>query len=268
MNIEVNGLTLNYDEFGTGDTPLVLLHGFTQSRSDWQGVIGCLPLDRLHVYAFDAHGHGRSDAPPSGYVASNAARDIAEAMRLLGFEAFHFAAHSMGGFIGLALAAHHPASLLSLTLVSPAPAIGVRNFDPERQLLAAAREAIGDTDRYWSWIATWAARQIEPKLLAELKRRHEDPGEATLEAGYDLMAEDLSGILSRIVAPALMVTGERDPLREANLADAARIPGCGLHLFYRAGHMLEMEVPAELARLIVDFIENGARRAEPAQASR
>ena len=43
----------------------------------------------------------------------------------------------------------------------------------------------------------------------------------------------------------------------ANLADHARIPNAALHIFYRIGHFIPWEVPAEFAALLADFIARG-----------
>src|SRR5262245_40224395 len=128
-SVTVNGINLNYDEHGAGLEPLVLVHGFTQARTHWRALIDQLPLERLRVFAFDMRGHGKSDAPPSGYEMSQMADDVAAAMQKLGIESFHFAGHSMGCQVGVALAARHPKQCKSLTLVASAPLSGAKAFD-------------------------------------------------------------------------------------------------------------------------------------------
>jgi pimeloyl-ACP methyl ester carboxylesterase len=256
--VKAGNIELYYEQFGAGTEPLVLAHGYTQSRAHWQALVKALPLDTLRVYAFDLRGHGRSDAPADGYTMSQVADDLAAATQELGLESFNFAGHSMGGNVGIALAGRHPERLRSLVVVCGAPADGIGSVDPEGSILAAAKENCGDAEKYWAWIETWAGRPIAGELLDSFKRAYEPC--AALEQAYNGVKEDLSHLLPRITVPTLVVTGDRDVLRDANLSTAARIPGSGLHVFYRAGHMLEMEVPLELAGLIVDFIEQTALR--------
>ena len=55
---EINGLTINYAEVGSGD-PLVMLHGAGQRWQSWSQEIGLLS-HRWHVFAPDARGYGKS----------------------------------------------------------------------------------------------------------------------------------------------------------------------------------------------------------------
>src|SRR5688500_20372666 len=61
MLLRINGITLNVEQYGTGQ-PLLLLHGFTGSASTWAPLIGALP-PHLRTIAPDLIGHGRSDSP-------------------------------------------------------------------------------------------------------------------------------------------------------------------------------------------------------------
>jgi pimeloyl-ACP methyl ester carboxylesterase len=253
-SVNVNGLNLYYDEHGIGSETLVLVHGFTQARTHWRALIDQLPLDKLRVLAFDMRGHGRSDAPASGYGMSQMADDVAEATQSLGLQSFHFAGHSMGCQVGVALASRRPERLRSLTLVAPPPLAGAKAFDPGGQLLEAAREATPRAETYWPWIETWAARRIPAELLAALQLDYEPMTQDHLGQVYEGCCEDLSGFLPTITTPTLVVAGEKDLLRDFNLADAARIPGRCMQVFYGVGHMIEMEAPKELARLMVDFM--------------
>ena len=54
--INAGDINLTYEEFGTGQEPLVLVHGWTGTRRNWRAMIDCLPLDRLRVYALDSDG--------------------------------------------------------------------------------------------------------------------------------------------------------------------------------------------------------------------
>jgi pimeloyl-ACP methyl ester carboxylesterase len=257
--VKAGEVELYYEQFGSGEEALVLAHGYTQSRVHWHALLEALPAGSLRAYAFDLRGHGLSDAPPSGYSMSQLADDLAAAARELGLDSFHFAGHSMGSNVGMALAARHPGRLRSLVLVSGAPAEGIGSVDPEGGILAAARDNCGDAEKYWTWIETWTGRPIAGDLLHLLKREYESC--RALEEAYAGLKEDNSPLLPKIAVPALVVTGDRDGLRDASLNAAARIRGCALHVFYRAGHMLELEVPQELAGLIVDFIEQSTHQA-------
>jgi pimeloyl-ACP methyl ester carboxylesterase len=83
--------------------------------------------------------------------------------------------------------------------------------------------------------------------------------DAAYEEAWQAMADArLAETITRIRTPTLMVVGERDDLRDANLEDARRIPDCALHLFYRVGHMIQFDVPDAFVALLDDFVQHGA----------
>ena len=78
--------------------------------------------DRYHIVRMDLRGFGRSFVPAKGEAWSIDAmvRDVRDVLAAVGVERVHFVGESTGGTVGLHLAAHHPACLLTLTMVSAA----------------------------------------------------------------------------------------------------------------------------------------------------
>src|SRR5467141_3853249 len=72
--VEVNGVRLHYLIAGKGD-PVVLLHGYAQTRHMWLPLIAKLS-DKHTVIAADLRGFGQSSAPPDGYTKAAMAQDI------------------------------------------------------------------------------------------------------------------------------------------------------------------------------------------------
>jgi pimeloyl-ACP methyl ester carboxylesterase len=72
----------------------------------------------------------------------------------------------------------------------------------------------------------------------------------------------LGDAIAGIQVPTLMMVGDRDFLRAANLADAARIPNCGLQVFYRVGHEIAHDVPDEFVAVLDDFVQHGVAAAD------
>ena len=89
QQVEVGEVVLRYDELGTGDPPLLLLHGFTGAAVDFVDVAPDLARDR-RVVMYDQRGHGDSTntgdastytfdqltADLAGFVAARGARAI------------------------------------------------------------------------------------------------------------------------------------------------------------------------------------------------
>lgn len=87
---------LSYERFGTG-TPVVLVHGITESRHSWDPLIEGLSA-HYDVVALDLRGHGNSthEAP---YDLTTMAGDVGELVAHLGLESPLMVGHSLGGLV-------------------------------------------------------------------------------------------------------------------------------------------------------------------------
>ncbi|KAL9247090.1 hypothetical protein vseg_020558 [Gypsophila vaccaria] len=104
---------------------VVFLHGFISSSSFWtETVFKCLSEDtkkKYRLFAVDLLGFGRSPKPRDCLYTLNNHVEMIEKSVLSssGLSSFHLVAHSMGSIIALALAAKHPQSVKSVTLIAP-----------------------------------------------------------------------------------------------------------------------------------------------------
>ena len=64
--VDVDGLAIHYTRTGGVKPSLVLAHGFSDDGLCWTPVTQALEAD-YDIIMIDARGHGRSDAPESGY---------------------------------------------------------------------------------------------------------------------------------------------------------------------------------------------------------
>ena len=127
--------------------PLVLfLHGAALDKTVWQLQTRYFSHRGYSVLAVDLPGHGGSEGRPCSSIEEYA--DWAAALiEAAGYERAHLVGHSMGGLIGLDMAARHPDKAATLTMAGPAAAI------PVHPALTAAAEA-GDRLAY-ELMASW-----------------------------------------------------------------------------------------------------------------
>ncbi|RSM73159.1 alpha/beta hydrolase [Actinoplanes sp. ATCC 53533] len=121
MRIEVNGVELCVETFGSPADPPVLLVGVT--TLSWADEL-CAALAGRYVVRYDLRDAGRStfadpDAP--GYDLRDLVTDASELLVALGLGRTHVAGLGVGGFIAQLLALDHPDQVASLTLVSTRP---------------------------------------------------------------------------------------------------------------------------------------------------
>jgi pimeloyl-ACP methyl ester carboxylesterase len=199
--IAANGLEVGYDVHGAGP-PLVLLHGATSlGAEDFAAQIPLLSRAFL-VHVPDARGHGRTrwDAA-DGFRYDWLVDDLVAFVDALGLASFHLVGFSMGAMTALQFAARHPERLRTLVVAGittqrePRTSVARRLMDPNRI----------DRD--------------DPPFAARLARRHDaGQGAGAWRRLLPAIAADVAvqplltpRDLRRIVVPALVVTGDRDP---------------------------------------------------------
>jgi pimeloyl-ACP methyl ester carboxylesterase len=117
--IEANNLTFHYWASGRG-SDLVLVHGLGGNLAGWHLTLVPELQREFRVLTYDLRGHGRSDAPPSGYTTADMAHDLRAVLDALGIEKAALVGHSWGGDIVLHFALLHPERAGDLVVVEGA----------------------------------------------------------------------------------------------------------------------------------------------------
>lgn len=103
----VNGVQLNYLDWGGDGPPLVLIHGLGDNPHIFDDLARALS-PRFHVVAYARRGHGRSEAPRSGYDVATLTEDLKQLLDQLGIRQAHLLGWSMGGNEITEFAARYP----------------------------------------------------------------------------------------------------------------------------------------------------------------
>lgn len=110
-------VTLDYVEQGRRNgVPLILLHGYGDSRRSFDRVLPRLPAS-IYAIAVSQRGHGDSDRPAGGYSVDDFAADVANLMDRLDLPAAVIAGHSMGASVAQRFALLYPNRVLGLVLI-------------------------------------------------------------------------------------------------------------------------------------------------------
>jgi pimeloyl-ACP methyl ester carboxylesterase len=104
-------------------TPVILLHGVTDSWRSFEPVLPHLPPD-LRVMALSQRGHGGSDKPAGGYRPADFAADVVAFMDVMAIERAVLVGHSMGSINALRCAIDHPSRVAGLLLAGTMPWFG------------------------------------------------------------------------------------------------------------------------------------------------
>jgi len=255
---------------GGSGSPLVLLHGFSDTWRIWELVLPM--LERRHdVLALTLPGHA-GGPPVHGEVGPGLMPDAVErAMDEAGFETAHFAGNSLGGFVALQLAARGRAR----SVVAFAPAGGWPKGDEVYQELLASQAKMVDQAKTTSphaaaIVSTREGRRQATRLItmsfehipAELLA-HQMLGMAgcagapelidyALREGFELDAEN-------VACPVRIVWGTDDVIVPWP-ASAVRyrhewLPHADWVELEGVGHAPQLDVPLETAQLILGFTD-------------
>lgn len=117
--LELDGVSIQCDVAGRGTPPLVLLHGLTGHRKDFERVVPDLAR-HTRVLAPDLRGHGDSSKTGSakGYDFATLVADQRRLLDVLGIDRCDLLGHSFGGMLALRFALAHPERVASLVLMS------------------------------------------------------------------------------------------------------------------------------------------------------
>ena len=119
-----DGVETAYDVTGDGP-PVLLLHGFPQTRALWSEIVPRL-AETYTVVTADLRGYGASSKPPAdddlaNYSFRAMGADQFALMRHLGFDSFHLIGHDRGARTAYRMALDAPETVRSLTLMDIVP---------------------------------------------------------------------------------------------------------------------------------------------------
>jgi pimeloyl-ACP methyl ester carboxylesterase len=117
--IRVNDLNFHYWQSGQGPD-LVLVHGLGGNLAGWH--LTMVPELQRHyrVTTYDLRGHGRSDAPRSGYTTRDMAEDLRGLMDALHVGPARIVGHSWGADVVLHFALLYPEKINQIVLIEAA----------------------------------------------------------------------------------------------------------------------------------------------------
>ncbi|SPF80723.1 alpha/beta fold hydrolase [Pseudoprimorskyibacter insulae] len=271
--------TVAYDVSGNGP-PVLLLHGFPQTRAMWRPIAAQLRT-RFTVITADLRGYGDSSAPPRMEDMSFRAMsdDMIALMAHLGHDRFHLVGHDRGARTAHRMALDHAGAIQTLT---------VMDIVPTHLLLDQMTTPIARAYYHWFFLAQPAPlpetmighdpdayfercllgfgkaelSDFDPVLLDDYRRAWRDPRKiaamcndyrAAIDVDFALDAADLN---RRVTCPSLVLFGKDGAvartldvgatwLDRLTEMQAKPIPG---------GHFFPDQYPDETAQALLDFL--------------
>lgn len=246
-----DGVTLRYIEAGTGDPPLVFVHGWTCSRDFWPGQLPHF-AKKHHVVALDLRGHGESDKPDEDYSIDGFADDVAWLIGELGLDKPVVIGHSMGGSIALNLARRYPELTSAIVMVdSPIHPLPDAMAPMVEQLIAGLQSPQWETVALGFGSQTFFDANTPPALIEEIRSQMRAPQRVTYTALKDILT-DRNQAAGPIPVPSLFIRAQTAYATENDLRK--HIPGMGV-VTVPSAHFVQMEQPAATNNIISDFLD-------------
>jgi 3-oxoadipate enol-lactonase len=241
---------------------MILQHGFGRSGRFWYSWVPYLSRF-FKVVRPDIRGLGQSSADfdlERGFTLDACIADLVAIVDHLGAEAVHFCGESMGGILGMVLAATHPARVRTLTLVSSPVYIGAAT--KETYALGHASEAEAQQKMgMQAWVAatnrtTRFPPETDPGLLAwyeeEFARNRAD---VQMAMGKLLHGASAEPFLPRIEAPVLGLYPTAGPITSADQEAMLTSKIRNLRMIHLPAnfHKVQLLFPATCANCLLNF---------------
>ena len=252
-----NGTRLSYVEMGDPrGSPVLLLHGYTDSSRVWTILAPQLEQHRLIIP--DQRGHGASDAPECCYSMHQYADDARLLLDALGVERAAVVGHSMGSMVSQVLAAEHPERVTRMVLIGSTALTAVRRDNwMWSQIMALRMPIAGNTEFLRAWGPQASPTPVDPVMRSwyepEIAATPPHVWRAVLR---ELVDVPIGRYAPDVRAPVMILSGGRDELfpAEHHRALVAAYPGSEAHVFADLGHNLVLERPHEVGPLLVRFL--------------
>lgn len=250
------GVGLDYEEHGTGDPPIVLVHGILCDRRY------LAPQQEFfsgahRTVAVDLRGHGLSDVPQQGYSIDGLADDLGWMCVQLDLSEPVLVGHSLGGIVALACAARHPELVGAVVALDSVLLIGDTRKAAMATLLRGLRsnEYLPVVREYFrSFFAPADDLARQEWILGEIARVPPRVGIAIWEDGT--FRFDDAAAVSSCRAPFLYIDAgtpnvDLDLLRRLS-------PNLTLGRTVGSGHFHQLEVPEQVNSMVERFLHLNA----------
>ncbi|MEP6648518.1 MAG: alpha/beta hydrolase [Lapillicoccus sp.] len=251
-----DGVGLDYEERGSGDPPILLVHGILCDRRYMAPQLEY--FSRAHrTVAVDLRGHGRSDVPRQGYTIDGLAEDLAWMCVQLDLERPVVVGHSLGGIVALALAAPHPDLVQGVVALDSVLLVG----DGRKAAMTALLERMRSNDYLpvvREYFRGFFAPSDDPErrrwILEEIGRVPPHVGISVWEDGT--FAFDDAAAVAACRAPFLYIDAGTPNVDLDRLHELS--PNLTLGRTVGSGHFNLLEVPDQVNAMIAQFLANNA----------
>ncbi len=249
QELKLHDVTLNYQDRGSGDIPIIFIHGFPVDKSQWEPQLSILQK-YTRVIAYDVRGFGKSGSTDEPLSIDLLADDLIQVMNALNVPSAIICGLSMGGYIALNAVNRFRSRICALILCDT-------NCDADTDDIKEARlEAIRRIEIHGieTYCESFLRKAFSLEAISDNKRSIQamrrvimaTPATSIINTLRALMDRaDTSPTLGSIRVPTLILCGQEDTISGPKKSESlfAGIKGSTMYVFDGVGHFPNLELP-------------------------
>lgn len=260
LNIKVNGFTICYDDLGSGEIPIIFIHGFPFNKSTWESQMEFLRKTQ-RVIAYDIRGFGKSTSGEEKASISLFANDLVGFMDALKIKRAVVCGFSMGGYALLNAVNSYPDRFKAIVLSDTQCIADTPELIKKRELTIMKINS-GKLNEFADGFIedVFCAETLATKkeLVEDLREIVLSTSPLSVIAGLVAMAErkEMCSTISKISIPTLIICGKEDTITVPEQSEFFKnnILGSKLHIINHAAHMTNLEQPDDFNKYLAEFI--------------
>jgi len=257
---KLDDIKLYYEVEGSQPPQLILLHGLGSDGTAWSFVRPTL-AKHYQIIIPDLRGHGRTDAYDRSYTMKELADDVIWLMDQVEVEYANILGSSMGGMVAQYLGINYQDRVNKLILansesfISPRLRMIIRNWIYLAENLGYRRYL----ENTIPWVYTEPFyNSHEEEINARINELASRSVPSFVQAARAVLNHNVTGFLSKISAPTLILAGEFDTIATKEYSELLHqeILNSQLVIIPDTGHMAIIEKPDTFCEIVLDFLVN------------
>jgi len=251
--------TIVYSIHGNG-TPLILLHGFLESRTMWNPFIDFVS-DSILTISIDLPGHGESDNLGETNDLIHSAEIIKALLQYEGIKMPVIAGHSMGGYVALSLLSKDPSAYRGVILLHSHAAADDKEtkINRERTISLLEKDRVSFIHSFYPELFSKSRVKLFNEEIVALREESINMPTDNITAALRGMKNrsDQLQLLKDCSIPFLFIAGKQDSRISFNriLDQASLCKHAEVILLEDVGHMGHLEASDKLFPVIRDFVK-------------
>lgn len=246
-----------HDMHGPDDAAVVVLATSVGTRPEmWDPQLDAL-AERFRVVRVAHRGHDGVDVPPGPYTLADLAGDVLALLDALGVQRFSWCGVSLGGMVGMWIAAHEPQRIEQLALCCTSAYLPPAQGWLDRAALVRTSGMVAVADAVVERWFTPEFAVTSPEVVARCRAMLLSvPPEGYAGCCEAIATMDLRTEIPRITAPTLVLAGADDlatPVKHAQ-AIVSLVPGARLVVLPGTAHLVTVQDPSSTTQLLLEHL--------------